>query len=61
MTLVDVLAKEVAAEVAIEVPPDRVHVVAVVLRVVELDQERRALHAVVVLLAALELAGPREA
>ena len=55
-----VLAQQVAPEVAVEVAPDRVDVIAVVLRVVELDQERRALHAVVVLLPALDRAGPRK-
>src|SRR5206468_12796877 len=55
-----VLAKEVAPEVAVEVAPHRVNVVAVVLRVVVLDEERRSLHAVVVLLPALGLAGPGE-
>src|SRR5690242_19408412 len=49
------LAQEIAAEDAVEVAPDRVDVVGVVLGVVELDQERRALHAVIVLLAAFEL------
>src|SRR5687768_15018488 len=39
-----VLAQQIAAEVAVEVAPHRVDVVAVVLRVVELDDERRALH-----------------
>ena len=56
----EVLAEQIAAEVAGEVAPDGMNVVAVVLRVVELDQERRALHAVVVFLASLRLPGPRE-
>ena len=56
----DVLAQQVAAEVVGEVAPDRVDVVAVVLGVVVLDEERRPLDPVVVLLAALGLAGPRE-
>src|SRR5262245_15591854 len=56
----DVLAQQVAAEVAVEVAPHRVDVVAVVLRVVVLDEERRSLDAVVVLLSALGLTGPRE-
>ena len=60
-TDLQVLAQQVAPEVAVEVAPHRVDVVAVVLGVVVLDQERRALDPVVVLLAALGLAGPREA
>src|SRR5207302_1242188 len=56
----EVLPQEVAPEVAVEVPPDRVNVVAVVLRVVVFDEERRPLNAVVVLLPALGLARPRE-
>src|SRR5262245_4509649 len=56
--LLEVLAQDVSSEVAVEIPPDRVNVVAVVLGVVVLDQERRALHAVIVLLALLGLAEP---
>src|SRR5215207_1902996 len=44
----DVLAQQIATEVTFEVAPDGMHVVAVVLRVVEFDQERRSLHAVIV-------------
>lgn len=44
--------QDVFAEIAIEIAPDGVDVIPVVLRVVLLDQERVALHAVVVLLAA---------
>ena len=54
------LAQQVAAEVAGEVAPYRVDVVAVVLRVVVLDEERRALDPIVVLLAALDRARPGE-
>ena len=53
-----VFPQQVAPEVAVEVAPHRVHVIAVALRVVELDEERRALHTVVVRIAALEFAGP---
>src|SRR5258705_8388445 len=56
-----VLAQQVRAEVALEIAPHRVDVVPVVLRVVVLDQKRRALHTVVVLLTALEWTGPGEA
>src|SRR3954451_17105909 len=55
-----VFAQEIATEVAVEVAPDRVYVVAVVLRVVVLDEERRPLDAVVMFLPPLRLTGPRE-
>ena len=51
------LTQQIASEVAVEITPDRVNVIAVVLRVVELDEKRRALHAVVVFLAAFDLPG----
>ena len=56
-----VFGEEVAAEVAFEVAPDRVDVIAVALRAVVLDQERRPLHAVVVLRALFGGAEPGEA
>src|SRR5690606_15504516 len=56
----EVLAEQIAAEVAVEVAPHRVDVVAVVLRVVVLDQERRPLDPVVVALAALGRSRPGE-
>ena len=56
-----VLAQQIAAEVAVEIAPHRVDVVAVVLGVVELDEKRRPLHAVVVFLAPGRRPGPREA
>src|SRR6185295_19740127 len=43
----EMLPQQVLPEVAVEIPPDRVNVVAVVLCVVELDQEGRALDAIV--------------
>src|SRR4029077_1493037 len=52
------LAQQIAAEVAVEVAPHGVDVVPVVLRVVVLDEERRALDPVVVLLSALGLTRP---
>ena len=55
-----VLAEEVGTEVAVEVAPEAVDVVGFVLGVVVFEDERAALHAVVVRLAALEAAGPRE-
>ncbi len=55
-----VLGQQVHAEVALEVPPHGVDVVRAVLRAVVLDQERRALHPVVVRKAALQPAHPRE-
>jgi hypothetical protein len=56
----EVLAQQVAAEVILEIAPYGMYVVAVVLGVVELDQEGRTLHAVVVLLATLDTARPGE-
>src|SRR5688572_33245707 len=53
--------EEIDAEVAVKVPPDRMNVIGVVLRVVILDQERRSLQAVVMRLAAQEPTHPREA
>src|SRR5260221_510074 len=53
-------AQEIAAEVAVEVAPDGMDVVAVVLGIVELDEKRRALHPVIVLLTAFEIARPGE-
>ena len=53
-------AQQIAAEIAGGVSPDGVEVVHVVLRVVVLDEEGRALEAVVVRAAALCLAGPGE-
>src|SRR5690606_14001882 len=55
-----VLAQQVAAEVAVEIPPDRVDVVRPVLRVRVFEEEGRALHAVVVRLALLDAAEPGE-
>ena len=56
-----VLSQQVDAEIVLEVSPDAVDVVGVVLGVVVFDQERRPLDAVVVRLSALEASGPREA
>jgi hypothetical protein len=56
----EVLAQEVAAEVAVVVAPHRVDVVAVVLRVVVLEHERRALYLVEVGLTRLAGPGPGE-
>ena len=50
------LAKQLAPKATREVTPHRMDVIAVVLRVVVLNQERRSLHARVGPLAALELA-----
>ena len=56
-----VLLQQVVAEIVLEVSPDAVDVVGVVLGVVVFDQESRPLDAVVVRLSPLEAAGPREA
>src|SRR4030095_10509053 len=55
-----VRAQQVGAEIVAWVMPHRVDVVGVVLRVVELDQERRAVHAVVVAVGGLGQGCPRE-
>ena len=52
--------EHVRAKVVREVAPDGVDMVRVVLRVVVFEQEGRALHAVVVAVAALQAARPRE-
>ena len=44
----EVLGEDVAAEVAVEITPDRIHVIAVVLCVVVFDEERGSLHPVVI-------------
>ena len=56
----DVLAQQIPSEVAVEVPPDRVNVVRIVLRVVVLDQERQPLNSVVMGTAVLGFARPLE-
>src|SRR5688572_26537737 len=56
-----VLAEQVVAEVALPVAPHRVHVVGPVLRVVVLDDERRAGQAVIVAFVALIASDPCEA
>ena len=55
-----VLGEDVAAKISVEVPPDGMNVVAVVLRVVVFDQERRALHLILILVSFLRRAGPGE-
>jgi hypothetical protein len=55
-----VVGKEVGAEIAGRIPPHGVNVIGVVLRVVVLDQESRALETVVVRAAWLVTAGPGE-
>src|SRR6185369_14195694 len=54
-----VLGQQVCAPVPLEFPPHAVDVVGMVLGVVVLDQERRALNAVIGTLALLEAAHPR--
>ena len=55
-----VFGQKVFAPVAVEVAPHAVDVIGVVLRVIELDQKRGALHAVVVAFAFLQAAHPGE-
>ena len=60
MTGLIVLLQQVQAEVAIEVAPHAVDVVGVVLRVIELDEKRGGLDAVVMRLANLFASRPGE-
>jgi hypothetical protein len=55
-----VFAGQVLTEVSVEIPPDGVDVIGVVLRVVVLDQEGRPLDPVIVPLAGGLTASPRE-
>src|SRR5262249_12199154 len=57
----EMLPKQVAPEVAVEVAPHGMNMVGVVLGVVVLDQERGPLDPVIVRLEALGVARPREA
>jgi choline dehydrogenase-like flavoprotein len=52
--------QQIASKISVEVAPHRVDVIAVILRRVVLDEELRALHAVVVRLALLGRACPGE-
>src|SRR5262249_5972989 len=54
-------AEQVHAEIVPRIVPDRMDVVGAILRVVVLDQERRAVQPVVVRLSGIDGAGPREA
>ena len=56
-----VLPQQVASEVPIEVAPHRMDMIAAILGRVVLDEELRALDAVVVLPSALRRSGPPEA
>src|SRR5215510_14361497 len=53
-------AQQILAEIAVEIAADRVDVIGVVLRVVVFDQESRALAAVIMLIAFVLAARPRE-
>src|SRR5262245_51407231 len=53
-------AQQILAEIAVEIAPDRVDVIGVVLRVVVFDQEGRALDAVIMRIAFVHAARPRE-
>ena len=55
-----VLAEQIAAEVTVEIAPDRVDVVGLILGIVEFDHEGFPLNAVIVPGAAIEDAGPSE-
>ena len=53
-----VLGQQVLAEVAVEVPPNRVNMIGVILRFVELNQKRGRLNAVIMLVGGSRPAGP---
>src|SRR5436190_14026506 len=55
-----VLPQQVFAEVVVEIAPDGVDVVGVVLRVVVLDEKSWSLHAIVMRVAFFDAAGPRK-
>jgi len=57
---VSVLPSQVFAPVTVEVSPNTVNVIGVVLRVVVFDQKRTALHTVIVAFASLQAAHPGE-
>src|SRR6187551_477308 len=58
--VLQMLREQIRAPVSVEVSPDRVNVVRVVLRVVVFDQKRRTLDAIVVPLPARQAAHPGE-
>src|SRR5262249_44557552 len=60
VTVLVVRAKKIAAEVAPRIVPHRMDVIRSVLRVVELDQQRRSVNPVIVGAAGLERPRPRE-
>src|SRR5438105_788353 len=58
LVLLLIMLHERVAEVVVEIAVDAVNVVRLILGVVVLDQERRALNEIVVWLAGFEAAGP---
>src|ERR1051325_4275976 len=54
------LAEQIQSEITFKIAPDAVNMIRVVLSVIVLDQKQRRLDAVVVRVAALDAAGPRE-
>ena len=54
------LPQQIAPKVALEIAPDRVDVIGLVLDIVVLDNKRRTLDPVVMRLPRLEAAGPPE-
>src|ERR1700675_1633014 len=55
-----VALEQVLSEVAVEVAPDRVNVIGVVLCVVEFDKKIRGLHAIIMRVTVADAARPRE-
>ena len=60
MILLVVQCQQVGAKIRMEIPPDCMNVIGVVLNVVVFDQERRSLNAIVMRLTLFEPPGPRE-
>src|SRR3954454_11191037 len=60
MVLLVVFAQEVFTEITLEIPPDRVNMVCVVLGVVVFEQERRALDAIIMRLPFFSPSRPSE-
>src|SRR5207244_11317778 len=56
--LLVMLAEQVLAKISLEIPPDRVDVVVVILRVVVFEQERRPLDPIIMTLSLLNPSRP---
>src|SRR5215471_6959693 len=56
----DMFAQKISSKVSVEIAPDGMDMVPIVLAVVMFNEERGALNSIVVFLAALSLSRPRE-